>query len=724
MSAKTWLDTSKFLSQSNVHGKHGDFLASLANLSLISVTSHHHLHVSHNSLIVRNGEVLSRNLPCPSELRFELFDSGTKVVVRDLFGSMPVRVKQRATAFKERANLDREFQRLVRDTVSLLLSWPNGVSVLLRDSVTQRSVQLKTSDKLEIVPRTVRLLSQASMAYSDDASSWIPVSGSTDTVSIRGCICLDPAASRRCQFLSFGIHSVLNEFGTNFLYEEINKVFKSSTFGSLESSNSASDRGNMDETGKGTAGLKIRKAVERWPMFYLRIELPRSVKISDLHDTLEPQGDLKDVLNLLKAVSYGFLKRHHFQPRKVQTAAEESRLSTARTAGRVTRYTKSLGNSNPRISAPKLASHSGLEAARSRSDSPFDGWSRVKIGFPSTFKGNDKGEPAGVGRARANQLVGEGGKLLRMPFEDATEQAAVNLDPSHGNSWKISRHCRESAKDVVVDYESQQTPRGSQSDDWLQDILRSWRNPVFETAQRAMPQTYDHGPMHESIQRIGDSSIDFPSASLNLSGRVSRAALAKAQVVCQVDRKFVLVKLPLGEGTSDANLEKSSALVMLDQHASDERCCLETLMEDYFKKDAATGQPKAIIEMLHRPLEYEISGRECEILAQYRQYFELWGIMVHVGLKGKQPSGRLTVTGLPPSILERCRTEPRLLIEMVRKEIWRLEEDGPARTQQREAAAEVPSAVNFHGCPPGILELLQSRSCRSKTAALSHISFC
>ena len=723
MNAKTWLDTSKFLSQSNVHGKHGDFLASLANLSLISVTSHHPLHVSHNSLNLRNGEVLSRNLPCPAELRFELFDSGTKVVVRDLFGLMPVRVKQRATAFNERANLDKEFQRLVRDTVSLLLSWPSGVSVLLRDSVTQREVRLKTSGKLEIVPRTVRLLSQASIADFDDASSWITVSGSTDTVSVRGCICSDPAASRRCQFLSFGIHPVLNEFGTNFLYEEINKVFKNSTFGSLKSTNSTSDRGNMDETGNGTAGLKIRKAVERWPVFCLRIELPRSVKVSDLHDTLEPQGDLKDVLNLLKAVSYGFLKQYHFHPRKVQTSAEESGFSTAKTAGRATRSAKSLGTLNSRISTPRLASHGGREVARPRSDSPFDGWSRVKIGFPSAFKDNNKGEPADVGLAIATQLVGEGGKLLRMPFEDATEQAAKKLDPNHGSNWKISRHCGESAKDVVVDYESQQTPQGSHSDDWLQDILRSWRNPVFETAQRAVPQTHNDGPMHESIQRIGDSSVSFPSASLILSGRVSRAALAKAQVVCQVDRKFVLVKLPLGEGTDDANLESSSALVMLDQHASDERCCLETLMEDYFERDAATGHPKAIIEILHRPLEYEISRRECEILAQYRQYFELWGIMVHVGVNGKQPSGRLTVTGLPPSILERCKTEPRLLIEMVRKEIWRLEEDGPARTQQREASAEVPWAVNFHGCPPWILQLLQSRSCRSKTAVLSHIPF-
>ncbi|KAL6855469.1 DNA mismatch repair protein [Amphichorda felina] len=48
--------TSRFPPNDNVYGRQGDFLASLATLSLLSVSSRHYGHVSHNSIRFHNSK--------------------------------------------------------------------------------------------------------------------------------------------------------------------------------------------------------------------------------------------------------------------------------------------------------------------------------------------------------------------------------------------------------------------------------------------------------------------------------------------------------------------------------------------------------------------------------------------------------------------------------------------------------------------------------------------
>lgn len=101
-------DTSKDPENPAVHGRRGDFLAAVGTLSFLSVASHHHRHVSQASMSIHNSQVLTRHAPAPPEQRFETFDHGTRVSIRSLFGSMPVRVKHRASMFSERSAVDKE----------------------------------------------------------------------------------------------------------------------------------------------------------------------------------------------------------------------------------------------------------------------------------------------------------------------------------------------------------------------------------------------------------------------------------------------------------------------------------------------------------------------------------------------------------------------------------------------------------------------------------------
>jgi DNA mismatch repair protein MLH3 len=78
------------------------------------------------------------------------------------------------------------------------------------------------------------------------------------------------------------------------------------------------------------------------------------------------------------------------------------------------------------------------------------------------------------------------------------------------------------------------------------------------------------------------------------------------------------------------------------------------------------------------------------------------------------------VETLPVSIVERCRSEPRVLVDLLRKEIWHLHGTGSsgARSALGTGAGE-DWVTRFHDCPKGILDLINSRACRSECSSWS-----
>ncbi|KPM45582.1 hypothetical protein AK830_g906 [Neonectria ditissima] len=716
--------TSRFPARATVHGKHGDFLASLATLSLLSITSRHQSYLSHNSICIHNSQVLARNLPAPPDNRLINFDHGTRVIVRDLFGSMPVRVKQRA-AVTERAALDREWSHLIRDVAALLLAWPTGVTVSLKNTVTQRELRFRPTDKPDVVSRTSRLLTQAALADSSDADLWVPISASAGSITVRGCICVNPVATRQSQFISLGIHPVINEFGTDVLYEEINRVFQNSSFGIVDGDEKKT-RDSPKLEGLTGKELRSRKGIEKWPMFYFKIVATGYTDV-DAVNQLDTQGQtLKGILDLLKATCYGFLKKHHYRPRRVHLSPDESVFSTSKTLSRSRRSSKRHPTSSSSSRANSLPRSLGPEAIQSRSDSPFDGWHRVKMGKAAPQIGSTKTLETQRREQQATpptRLVGEGGKLLRKPFNEPSPEPEDASRPSSTPSMVIDCESRlPSAKPDSSIVAEQRTrfdgqPK-QQPSKWLRDVIRSYENPTFETAHSSIPRISNTDEPSNQYGKCGDGGVNFDAASMKLANRVSRNALAQATLISQVDRKFILVKLPLEDvAPMDSPVKKcSSALVMLDQHAVDERCRLEELMAGYFVYDTLSGDAVPNVELLERPLVFEVSSKEHDLLEQHHHHFAAWGIVYSLTpvLKPVSQSSKVLITGLPPSILERCRQEPRLLIELLRKEVWRIVDEGaPPRLRLPSSKTPTPWTSRFHGCPKGILEMLHSRACRS-----------
>ncbi|KAJ0124590.1 DNA mismatch repair protein MLH3 [Diaporthe amygdali] len=827
--------TSKYPPRPDTHGRHGVFLASVASLSLLSVTSHHREYHSHNSMSIHNSKVLARHVPCPPEQRMLTFNHGTRVTVRDLFGSMPVRVKHRALQ-GDKSSSARDWDRLLSDLVASMIAWPGEVSVSIREVHSRQNLSLRTGFR----PRAwlnagCRLLHQASLCDSPNTSDWVSIGASSPRLSIDGYVCREPVATKRVQFISLGIEPLSNESQYNVLFEEVNKVFVDSAFGAVDSeSDSEGGRKKRKMDGFTSKELKLRKGVDRWPMFFLKITyipsaINRSVDVDDILDDRQP--NLALITDLLKATFYEFLNKNHCRPKKVTLSAKsrDGRSGSNEKSFEMNEeQKKTLGAESSLVSCRMerpTRKTSKLEISDSRSESPFDGWSRIKSGqilpqfkgsmqpsrsqspsSSSTIGGHNSRRVSELGRSRAvtaglsrPPLYDTNGKLTRKPFDDidpkqlrsqalhlgsasqqeATESStmppqqlpqdealewinpATNLatliDPRTGfglPSKPLTLSRRTSEKLSKPEMAEQNSPLGtSNCNPWVTELLKTWKNPVFELTERPIPKLPDvsemlvidakpgshncnHGPPAVSMASYHETS------AMGLQARVSKDALRGADLIAQVDSKFILIKVPLNivqDGrTETQTFSASSSLVLIDQHAADERCRVEGLMRDYFVHDTTSLNKhkwEAVTEVLTKPLFFELSKRDRNALCRAQEYFAHWGICYDVEIPGSgqtfgskkskdqaiDAKARVVVRSLPPAILERCRTEPRLLSDLIRTEAWKLNDEvgltqkprtGPILPGQAEDGS--PAWVSlFHGCPQGIIELIHSRSCRS-----------
>ncbi|KAI1381160.1 hypothetical protein F4677DRAFT_402324 [Hypoxylon crocopeplum] len=846
--------TSKFPPRNDNHGRYGTFLASVASLSLLSITSHHHGYHSHNSIKIHNSEVLARHTPSLPEQRLLSFPHGTRVAVRDLFGSMPVRVKQRVID-ADRGTNAKDWERLKRALVALLLAWPGQVTVSFRDSIDQHSFTIRVPEDasdiegekngtLGLTTRVSRTLFQAQLADDRSRDLWVPLKASAGRISVIGAVSLVPVASRQIQFISIGVRPVSNEHGSNVLYEEINRLFANSSFGIEEEGDLNKDEKNRrakdrryKTDGYTNQELRGRKGVDRWPMFYIKINLGEEISRlaeGDVEGILDEQQEgLRAIIDILTAVIYEFLRTHHFRPKypksRATTSSRQSntrnkrskslsRSSTPRTDSKTDRTRVSRSH----ISSGDLAStrlNLTSDIFRLRPQSPFDSWTRIKSGQPQFAHFHEKpslaresteergysqtlplaGTPPlnGGDDMSETPLVAPDGTLLRIPFPEVEfETFEINKEhtPNDNNIKEEQPQPREGEEVLWTSPATQETlvidsrtglvvrplkgnaarPEAlgdafhlssrkklrtnarpilrDERSRWLGDLLSSWDNPVFQSQEPPIPVAFDEAkalafvkPSEGHCHRCDSMTLDTLQASHSVEGRLSKDNLRDARVIAQVDRKFILVKIPLSSVGRSGEETEASLLVIVDQHAADERCRVETLMKDYFvvaddAETSTTGRPQqsfqAVAEPLEKPIAFDISSQDCSQFERSARYFEHWGVFFQIRSIPKpkrtvKRAAQLIILKLPPSIAGRCLLEPRLLIELLRKEVWKIDEQGhnvsrDMITEATKGDSENPAGLHwlarFHGCPNGILEMINSRACRSSIMFNDHLS--
>ena len=441
--------------------------------------SHHHQHRSHNTLTVQKSEVVSRQVPAPTQHCLSHSDHGTRVTVRNLFGSMPVRVKQRAI-FSEKQGLSKDWESLKSNLVLLCLAWPVGIVLTLREFATNQKMIIRGSSKSgpkAELSRVCSILFQSSFIGPEDKASWVSVGASTSSLEVSGTISLDPSPTKNAQFISFDIQPVLALEGQTILHDEINRLFFNSAFGNEEEADELDELERSRRTNDGrykvdgytNKELKGgKKAVDRWPMFYLNIQRMNTSAVSktfDIDEILDDKANsLSAIIKLLQAMILEFLTKNYFRPKairsrsvrdvgarvpNIETASlqrerkmvlsAKSPLATGASSNpskvEKKRTTKIGGNTDLLGTKVKLPS---FRQSSSMSETPFDAWSRIKSGatnppFHSLSDGptgSNIHRPASappfllspVVRSKPLQpstpLISSTGKVIRRPFDE------------------------------------------------------------------------------------------------------------------------------------------------------------------------------------------------------------------------------------------------------------------------------------------------------------------
>ena len=738
------------------YGRNGTFLSSVAALSILSITSHHRAYLPHATLILHHSRPAARLIPAPSHQHLSNREHGTKVGIQDLFGNMPVRVKQRTTGAELVKEDEKQLETLKRQIVGMLLAWHSPVSVTLKSAESSKKLNIRGGEMPTINARVgdtsswkpditliCSVLSQAGFVEPSYWDTFVKTSARTPWVTIKGAISLQPAPSKRTQFISIGIRPLDSKLGNNILYDEINRLFDLSRFGNQDDIPDAEDvnkaktstEGRFKKDGFTQKQLKGGgKGVDRWPMFYIRIDMQNTTMC--LKGDVDRLGEraMSSLIKVLGAMITTFLEDNHFSPR-----ARLGRRKQARSA-------KAIGIGRSPIVQPAGAAPQGTETGRYvYSENGFGTWSRIKVGKGSKASGDSpslssdscqaKGEPPTAKNKLDNsmcdsQTLETSSTVVDDPVADpADEQTFEWRDPVSGATVVVnartglvilprplqrpasapSEHLPSASctrTNVVHDsYRNGRVTRSLSNPSltpkeglWSNELLKKWKNPIFDTTEESIPQVSFDGPTIETSdvlhgRRHCCTNLDiqkaFAQASVSFSAKISKQSLKTARVVSQVDKKFILICVNDPSNLHDGEI--AELLVLVDQHAADERIRVEGLLADL--KASPTSLPK--------PLIFEVQAREQPLLSRFAPSFAALGIVYDLTSPVGKAKCKITVKALPAAIAERCRLEPQVLIDLIRRESWKREEERDS------------SLANTRSYPQGLLDMLNSRACRS-----------
>ncbi|PGH22906.1 hypothetical protein AJ80_02955 [Polytolypa hystricis UAMH7299] len=868
--------TSKFGSPPVIYGRKGSFLAALAALALVTITSHHQSGGT-NTLILHRSKVISRLIPAPVMHELDHRDHGTRVTVTDLFGNLPVRVKQRAMSLRRIEDLDKEWDDLKNMLTALLLAYPRRVKVIVSDVSRTRKVVFRGSRQKESQPtsatadddlpapfniqKILTVLSQAGYITPSDFQSWVAASACTSGISVQSAISLQPSPTKRAQFISFGINPIISQANANVLYDEVNRLFSLSNFGVIDEppniaqeleSLRLKDQPQHRDNALARRGRSASKGINKWPMLYIRIDTEGSgADINKEEDTLGSSPSLQTIIDVVGAMIHQFLEQHHFRPRsrtrtkrprmspspsnrllekeikRPKSTVSPSTVSPISDLGLVAMpHSESDASSEflPRgVSMPNIAA-SFQEAPHSRT-ADFGNWSRVKSGtkrgYDDICSGLPRGKraPGSISRdSTSNKDTSSATSRVSTPLNGQPDKPPLNHTTTESTTGKPSigvdgdkkppaSSDNVDANDEVIcwtnpitnevilinnrtgqtlpttkpkpillrgynsiqispsnsDIESSEAPKhknlSSKPSSWIDSVLAEWKNPTFQKSEQpvisAIPGNHEHLAKASPCCQVNDLSssgateTELSFAFSSFKGRLTKGALRNAKFVAQVDNKFLLVRMNLYNGEKEDN---QRVLALVDQHAADERCHVEHLFKELcFRPTSAQELTLCSVDttVLSKPICFKVSSQESRLLISYSGYFTFWGCIYELS-NDPGDYGNVTIYRLPTLISERCRLEPKLAIDILRKEIWAREnnESGRPRNPRSSTFSVVPEASrggdgmdnvgstavgrpadsrastssfspsfpwleHIGDCPKGIIDLLVSRACRS-----------
>lgn len=549
------------------------------------------------------------------------------------------------------------------------------------------------------------------------------------------------------------------------------------------------------------------RPVNKRPMFYIRIDTSSARELCDEGYESFPEYDksVQRITDVLGAMIHEFLKQHNLRPRakkgrgKMSDRAQQTSAAYQKDTGSITSAKRrDLVSTTEEAFSGRLKLPSLRRSTSTYPGQSFDNWSRIKAAKEPTTSSAPQLQdemPSGKEKAdrdkevnpslldastglKSSKATSEISPLLDMAGNDDNVQPEVEssgiptdkvitwIDPRTGKNHLSNARTGQTiapffpalrprstgfvtaTSKLGSIHRPQSAPTSTQSL-WVDNLLKTWDNPVFRRTEKPI-SSVDMGANRPSPAGLPSHNCFRSIGSLNNShvakfrGKLWGKGLETAEVIAQVDRKFILAKVSATPLQCPGDCNSEDALVLIDQHAADERCRIEQLFQELFEPAFSTesgDQVGRVRSVKIEPIMFEVSSAESALFRKYLDFFGDWG--VHYETESRYASAAsVSVRSLPILIAERCRLEPDLVIDLVRREIWTREEDGsrplglrnmrakepfgsqvmclsdeedllPTDTRGQAGSSSASWVHRLSGCPQSLIDLLNSRACRS-----------
>ncbi|KAF9911328.1 DNA mismatch repair protein [Lobosporangium transversale] len=624
----------------STYGFRGEAVAAIAEMSLLDIVSRPREQNQVFSTIFKGGEKLF----CGPSSKSPRYIHGTTISVRDLFYKFPVR--QRYWSEASISKLDLELEKVKRSIEALALANPK-ISFIVVDMMRGNKIlNCRKADS-----RLHRITAVFGQALSSSLT-FVRSNAEDQTYSFTGYISTVGHYNRLFQFFFLNNRPIQCES----LQKTVTQLFQQSSFSKDSLQHHDAD---------------VRRSRERYPVYVLSLVCPTSeydICVDPAKSMVEFE-DEERVLYLVRDTIISFLERQHLLSRSTAATLRSqttTRKRKSRAKGLVGETLAPIEHfSHAKSSRPVRTTRTYQRAALEGLEGVSDTARSQEIDVEDEIEFELDSE-------RIADMLNDDFEMSEMEYSRRSGSSIMLPEPMS------KRPCSTRISLPHVTGPQSRSNNTRTSGIWAQDALRKWANPVFSTPPSHIPSlqtlklNVGQGDTKKSMSRYFSTHTDQSSRPEIKSLQLSKSCLQQAQVVAQLDRKFILCTMDVPDPATKPEFDKNNrakSLVVVDQHAADERVRVERLMKEMCVCSSLTFTPSLEYPInkqtdseasIHRldsmplipPLPITLSRREWRLADRYKDWLYRWGIAL--GKSASLPS----MTNSQSPMLNMGRQEP------------------------------------------------------------------